>query len=339
MKKTLISIIMVNYNGKTFIGKNELRDAISSFLETKYAPLEFIFVDNNSNDDSVKFAEKIFEDYKSLSTKIIRNENNLGFAGGCEEGLKSARGRYIVLVNNDNKVVDPNWLVKFIRVLEQNDNIGAVFCKTIKWDEPTLLDSKGLTMTPPGLMAMTDIPEDKISECLVWQTPVMFRREITNKIGGFFDRDYVILNDDTDSSIRIWLAGYRILYVPTVFALHKRSATMKNLPTEFVCFHGRKNTIQTLIKNYEMKNLIRWLPVTLIIYLAAIVYFLFKKRVDQAKATLYAILWNIKNSGRIMKKRRYIQKNVRRTSDDVIFRLMRLFNLMEVIRGEKIWPK
>jgi len=334
-----VSIIMVNYNGATYVGKKDLEEAIESFLKTDYPNFEFIFVDNGSKDESINIAREVFNKYPNIRTKIIVNDKNLGFAGGSNIGIKYAEGEYICLVNNDDKALNPNWLSELVKVLESDNTIGAVFGKKLKWDNPDEVDARGMTINPAGIAQKTDL-EDKISECLIWQTPVLFRKELIEKIGGkFFDDDYVILNDDTDSSLRIWLAGYRIIYVPTSIVLHKRSATMKKLPVEFVAFHGRKNTIQTLIKNYEVKNLIRWLPVTLGIYSGAIIYYIIIRRWDQARATIRAILWNIINIRRILQKRKVVQKYVRKVSDEKIFRLMKPFKLFNILKGEKIWPR
>lgn len=333
-----VSIIMVNYNGATYLGENNLKESVESFLRTDYPNFEFIFVDNGSYDNSLKIVQKIFKLYPQKDTKIIINKENLGFAGGCNVGIKHAKGKYICLVNNDDKALNREWLKALVKVLESDSKIGAVFGKKLKWDNPKEVDARGLTMNPAGFIHKTNL-EDKISECLIWQTPVLFKREIIKKINGFFDDDYIILNDDTDSSLRIWLAGYKIIYVPTSIVLHKRSATMKNLPVEFVTFHGRKNTIQTIIKNYSFSNLIKWLPITLMVYSIAIIYYLAIERVDQAKATLKAILWNFINFRKIMVKRKIVQKNVRVISDEKIFNLMKPFSFSEILKGEKIWPK
>jgi hypothetical protein len=52
-----------------------------------------------------------------------------------------------------------------------------------------------------------------------------------------------------------------------------------------------------------------------------------------------AIMWNVKNIKRVIKKRRYVQKNIRKVSDNVIFRMMKPFSIHEIIKGEKVWPK
>ncbi|MFH8120295.1 MAG: glycosyltransferase family 2 protein, partial [Candidatus Aenigmatarchaeota archaeon] len=339
MKK--VSIIMVNYNGEMYLGKKELLEAVESFLETDYPELEFIFVDNASCDNSVESVEKLFRKHPNINTKIVRNKENLGFAGGCNVGISYATGEYICLVNNDDRALRSDWLTKLVEIIEKDKTIGAVFGKKLKWDNLNEVDARGMTINPAGIVVgATDLNDDKPDICLIWQTPVLFRKNLINEIGGkFFDDDYVILHDDTDSSLRIWLAGYKIVYVPKSVVLHKRSATMKKLPVEFVAFHGRKNIIQTIIKCYEMKNLIRWLPITLVVYFASVFYYFMIRRFDQTKATMKAILWNFFNLKILIRKRNYIQKNVRRVSDESIIKLMKPFKWSKILKGEKVWPR
>ncbi|MGI0015374.1 MAG: glycosyltransferase, partial [Nitrososphaera sp.] len=292
-----VSVIMVNYNGATFL-REGLTEAVHAFMKTDYPHIEFIFVDNCSTDSSIEEVAKVFAQYPRVPSLVVRNDDNMGFAGGCEEGLKAATGEYLCLVNNDDKPIDTDWLRQLIGVIQSDEKIGVAFCKKMKWDNPSEIDARGLTMNPAGLMQNTKL-EDELSDCLVWQTPVLIKRKIISEIGGLFDEDYVVLNDDTDSSLRIWLAGYRIVYVPSAVVLHKRSATMKMLPVEFITFHGRKNTIQTVIKNYGFMNLIRWLPVTAGIYLTLYFYYLKIGRKDHARGTLRALTWNVMNIGRL----------------------------------------
>ena len=343
MEKT-VSIIMVNYNGVKYIGQENLCAIINSFLKTDYENFEFIFVDNNSDDDSISYVKSIFDDNKNIKTNIVKTVGNLGFAGGCNEGMKFANGEYICLVNNDDKALGTKWLINLANVLESDKNIGVVFAKKMRWDNEGIIDAVGLTMNRAGLIVQSgngDIDNEQyndIKECLIWQTPLLFRKNITDDIGKFFDDDYVILNDDTDSSLRIWLAGYKIVYVPSSIVSHIRSATMKHLPIEFVAFHGRKNTIQTLIKNYDIMNLIMWLPITLFIYSSASIYYVYIKRYDHARATVNAIFWNITHIRNTIKKRRIIQK-LRTVGDSEIMKHMASLNMMKIISGDKVWPK
>lgn len=344
-KTKKVSIIMVNYNGSKFMGRKDLTEAIESFLNTNYKNLEFIFVDNNSIDDSINVAKKVFKQYPKIITKIVKTDKNMGFAGGCEEGMKYAEGHYIALVNNDDKVLDKNWLKPLLRVLNSSEDIGAVFPKKLLWDNPNLIDSIGLTINPMGFVTLPGRGKingreyNRVTESLIWQTPVLFRKKLIDELNGFFDIDYAPLSghDDTDSSIRIWQRGYKILYVPQSTVLHKRGATMKYMSREAAIFHGRKNILQTMLKNYELKNIIRYTFLTFIIYILAIPYYLWKKRMHQAKGTIKALLWIFWNLPKIIKKRTKVQ-SLRKVRDKEYFIYCSKIDWLDILRRRKREP-
>lgn len=114
-----------------------------------------------------------------------------------------------------------------------------------------------------------------------------------------------------------------------------RSVTMRSLPVEFVAFHGRKNIIMTLIKNYDSIELLKYLPITLSIYTSAIPYYLYKRRPDQAIATMKAIAWNISHLKKNLEKRNKIKKLRKVHVTDK----MDAFDIMQVLYSNKIWPK
>jgi GT2 family glycosyltransferase len=85
-----ISIITINYNG--------LKDTCE-LLETlplEDESLEVIVVDNASKNDEATLIEQRF-----LQVTVIRSEQNLGFAGGNNLGIKASHGKYLFFVNND----------------------------------------------------------------------------------------------------------------------------------------------------------------------------------------------------------------------------------------------
>ena len=240
--------------------------------------------------------------------------------------------------------MNKEWLKKLVREIKKKE-VGAVFAKKLKWDNPKIIDAAGLTINRIGMVTQIGTGEkdegqyDIKKECLIWQTPVLINKSILKKIGGLFDNTYVSLNDDTDSSLRIWLAGYKIIYVPKSVVVHKRSATMKHLPVEFIAFHGRKNTMQTILKNYSTFNIIKYLPITLFIYLSSIPYYLIKGRRDQAIASVKAIIWNIQNITSILSRHQDVQKRIRIKSDEIIFKLMAKIDFIKIVKGNKVWPR
>lgn len=121
----LISIITVNYNGKRY-----LDDLFASIEDLDYPKekLQVIMVDNGSSDGSVDLVSERFP-----SVEIIRNDENLGYAGGNNKGFEHARGRYIALINNDCHV-EKDWLKQMLPLLEDSSDdskIGAISSKVV----------------------------------------------------------------------------------------------------------------------------------------------------------------------------------------------------------------
>jgi GT2 family glycosyltransferase len=115
-----VSFIVVNYNGLNF-----LKQSLPSILQQKSTLLyEVLLVDNCSTDGSVTFVSEHFP-----SVIILRQEDNLGFAGGCRVGFEASRGKFLAVVNNDAVLV-PTWLQSGLSALDQ-ERVGAVASHTV----------------------------------------------------------------------------------------------------------------------------------------------------------------------------------------------------------------
>lgn len=120
--KPLVSVVIVNYNGVNF-----LKNCLTSLrgLDFSQKKFEVLLVDNNSSDGSIRFVEKNFP-----NVRIVKSEINLGFAGGCNLGVKNSTGQYVVLLNTDTKV-DKLWLKTLIRRIRSDRKIAAVNSKVL----------------------------------------------------------------------------------------------------------------------------------------------------------------------------------------------------------------
>jgi len=121
----LISVITVNFNGKSF-----LKNLFNSILNLNYPTekIQMIMVDNNSTDGSVEFVRKEFP-----WVEVIPLKENRGYAGGNNEGFRHSKGRYIALINNDC-IVDRDWLTEMLSIFKQPAdylNAGAVGSKVV----------------------------------------------------------------------------------------------------------------------------------------------------------------------------------------------------------------
>ena len=120
-----VSVVLVNFRGI-----DDTLNAIKSIQETNYPKdqLEIVVVDNASGDNSV-------EKLKILGNKIVLVEanENLGFAGGVNLGVKKSAGEVIGLLNNDAKC-DVNWINTAVDTFLNDKDVASVASKVLTWD-------------------------------------------------------------------------------------------------------------------------------------------------------------------------------------------------------------
>ena len=111
---------------------NQLENATIPMLEslykfTKSDLFELIIINNASSDGTKEYLDNFVKEKENIT--VIHNEQNFGFSKGMNQGLKIAKGDFIFLLNND-LLFSPNWLEKFVEILENNKDIGLISCKT-----------------------------------------------------------------------------------------------------------------------------------------------------------------------------------------------------------------
>ena len=144
----LTSIIILTHNQLKYT-----KTCIESIFKYTNHPFELILVDNGSNEDTKKYLDLIHHIYETDSNrvslkkkkqktkrkdnkvllfnknceglKVIFNRRNKGFAAGNNQGLAVARGKYLLLLNND-VVVTPGWLERLIACAENHPNAGII---------------------------------------------------------------------------------------------------------------------------------------------------------------------------------------------------------------------
>jgi len=205
--KKKCSIIMLNLNTITFT-----EEAINSIKHHTCYPHELIIVDNGSNDsvDELKELQK-----NKMIDKVVISNKNLGFAGGNNLGAKEATGDYICFINND-VIVSPRWLEKLIKVLEDDEQNGAVgpvsnnvggikFPQRVKF----INEKEGIIEEIPRLSGF----------CIV------LPKKIFNNIGKWDERFFPGFFEDDDLCIRLQEEGYKLKYCGNSFVHHKMQST------------------------------------------------------------------------------------------------------------------
>jgi len=223
----ILSIIIVNYNGKSYL--SDCLQSIAAKVSTEH---EVIIVDNASSDDSVKYIKDNFP-----YAKLIINDKNAGFSAGNNLGVSRASGKYVLLLNNDTVILDDVQLA--IDLFEFNKGIGVIGCNLLYGDR-RLQFSYGYEHTPLrialswiGLKKYVFLPsvfrrEEMRTSCygkaqsnVGWVSGafLMTRKILWDSLGGM-DDNYFMYVEDVDFCKRIRKNGYRIFYTPDVKVIH-----------------------------------------------------------------------------------------------------------------------
>ena len=132
MQTPLVSIVTVNYDHPDVTCA-----LLGSLKHITYPNIEVIVVDNASPNDDPGIILKMYPDIL-----FIQSKENLGFAGGNNLGIRKAKGKYILLLNNDTEV-ESEFLEPLVAKLESNSKIGAVSPKIKFFYQPDTIQFSG----------------------------------------------------------------------------------------------------------------------------------------------------------------------------------------------------
>src|SRR5258708_6011548 len=208
IKMKLVSVIIANWNGQAV-----LKDCLDSLLKIDYLSWELILVDNGSTDGS----ENLLFNYpkEKLNYKLIKNTQNLGFAKANNQGAKIAKGKYLLLLNNDTKLT-PDFLTKLVNRMENSSNIGVIQPKIKIMDDSRYLDNAGSFFTRIGFLQhwgfmKRDTAEFNIeTEIFSAKGACMLIRSEVVKHVGLFDDSFFSYFEESDFCWRVWLSGYKV---------------------------------------------------------------------------------------------------------------------------------
>lgn len=228
MGMPLVSIITVNFDHPEVTC-----GLLGSLRQITYRNIEIIVIDNASptSDPSV-----IKRDFPEVT--FIQSDRNRGFAGGNNLGIRKAKGKYILLLNNDTEV-PPGFLEPLVNKLEADKMIGAVSPKIKFSHSPDTIQYAGI----PEFNTLTvsiravgkgdkDIGQfDRDSQtAFVHGAAMVVPLEVIRKV-GLMAEVFFLYYEEHDWATRIKQAGYQLWYVHDSVVFHKESiSTGKQSP-------------------------------------------------------------------------------------------------------------
>lgn len=223
------SIIIVNWNGLLFLQKC-LPDIRNSIRNSKYS-FEIFLVDNASSDGSCEFVSADFPEIR-----LIRNQENLGFAKANNMALRQCNSKYILLVNNDIELPE-NVLDEMISYLEQNPKVGVSGCQLITPDNTPQRsfgdfhtfgqECKGLLVNLlHPLLRNESAPEPYFTDGKVREVDYicgaffLIRKSVVDQI-GMLDESYFFYVEELDFCYRLKReTDFQIAFLPDLKVVH-----------------------------------------------------------------------------------------------------------------------
>jgi GT2 family glycosyltransferase len=205
-------------------------------------------VDNASTDGSVEHVR-----VRWPCVRVVRSTANLGFAAGNNVGMRAARGRHLVLLNTDTRVL-PGWLSALVSAAELEPSIGAVTSKLVFLADPGEIQNAGSLLLSDGSGADRGFHERDTGQYQRREevfgacgAAVLYRREMLEDVGGF-DETFFNYYEDTDLSWRMRLRGWKVLYEPAAVVHHVHTGSSGEW-SPFFTFHVDRNRLFMILKN------------------------------------------------------------------------------------------
>jgi GT2 family glycosyltransferase len=250
-----ISVIIPNWNGRTHLQK-----CLGSLRNQGFSDFEVVVVDNGSTDGSVEFVHLHFPE-----TRVIAFGENKGFSKAVNEGIRQARGDYVLLLNNDVEA-DPGLLGHLHQAIAHVRDADFLACRMMDFNQRELIDGAGDGFPKKGKAfrighgVKFGPPFDQSRRAFgACAGAGFYKRELFEEV-GLFDEDFFAYHEDVDWNFRANLMGYRCFYVPGAVVYHIGSGTTGRLYNELTVFHNARNIIYVIIKDLPTVLLLKYFP-------------------------------------------------------------------------------
>jgi GT2 family glycosyltransferase len=243
-KQLDVSIIIVSWNTKSIL-QNCINSVIAQSRDFSY---EIIVVDNGSVDGSVEMIKGNFPE-----VKLIENRKNVGFAAANNQGVRIAKGEFILFLNSDTVILD-NAIGRTLQFLKDKADAAAVGCKLLNADGslqpscynfysffrrffirrfiPRIFLSEFAKRSIEGKITRWDYNSVREID-YVRGAFLMVRGDVIRSL-GLFDEQFFMYSEEADLCLRMKQEGLKVLFYPEAEIIHMAGASAKRKPLEIM---------------------------------------------------------------------------------------------------------
>ena len=308
-QRPTVSIIIPHWNGiKT------LSECIDSLSKSTFESYEVIVADNASSDGSQAW---IKESHPHI--KLVENDRNYGYAGGCNRGADKASGEFLVFLNNDT-IQKSDWLHYLVELMEKDNTIAAAQPKILNYYQKKMFDYAGGS---GGYMDMFCFPyargrlfleqeEDQgqyndAKKCF-WAsgTAIMVRKELFVEAGKF-DEIFFAHMEEIDLCWRLQAMGHHVWVEPQSIVYHKNAVSLP-MHTHRKYYLNHRNSLLMLLSNFSVPVAFYVGFIRIILEFIAVGYAVTKLDWNHVTGILKSLIWILFHPVTILKKRSRFKK-------------------------------
>jgi GT2 family glycosyltransferase len=247
-----VTVGIINYNGLEV-----LPETIEAVKRLRYPVREIVVVDNNSTDGSREWLQRNHPDVRCVSLS-----RNIGLPGARNVALSETKTEYILLMDNDI-CVEPDTLTRLMEVLDAVPGVGACHPEMTDPNDPEVYHYNGgfihylCALVPRRKPAAEERRPQYERFDITAGAALLMRKNLALRVGGF-DADYFFNWEDGDFTVRLTLAGYKVLNVPAATVRHRS----KPRGTSKV-FYQVRNRWYFILKLYSLPTILYSLPMLL----------------------------------------------------------------------------
>jgi GT2 family glycosyltransferase len=245
-----VSIVLVSWNSRV-----DLIPCLRTLFESPLSvPFEVIVVDNNSSDKTPEIVEREFP-----SAIVIRRTENSGFAAACNEGVRAARGEFVLLLNNDT-IPDADSLDRLAAFMRESPACAAAGGRLLNADRSfqagyakfsTLVQELILALhigdrLSPGFPLHLDAKKITQADWLC-AACLLVRRSAYLAVGGM-DEQFFMYSEEVDLQWRLKRAGWAVYYIPDSETIHYGGRSQDRWRRRIMVYRGK---ILFYRKNYS----------------------------------------------------------------------------------------
>ncbi|MGH8692822.1 MAG: glycosyltransferase family 2 protein [Burkholderiales bacterium] len=290
----LVYIIVLTYKMRDVAAR-----CLASLRTVRYPNYRVVVVDNDSGDGTLEMVRERFPDYVAIQTG-----GNLGYTGGNNRGIERALAEgaeYVLILNPDTEVVNPDFLAEMVRHAEAHPDVGIAGPKVFLRERGVVQNT---VLFPPGLWrnianwvhfrirpARFELSGDAAVEAEVLNGVCLLIRGACLRQIGLFDENIFMYIEDAEMDWRARGRGWRVQYLPIDSVIHWQKPEGYHM-TGPVSFLLKRNSVYYLCKTGKRVDAWGYATLSLLLLLlrgaltlrrtSAAEYFVFAKRLALA---------------------------------------------------------